>query len=166
MAWPRAFTLALLTPLACNSEPDTITSSTQDASTTASATTGTSSTSGTTAEPTTTGSQTTAPDACASRPAGDWAACKKGSLTDNTLCGFEGGVGSITCLVPSSGDANVCGILDCVDDCDCFAPPSSGDAVPFCEMVGDSKTCVLYCLNGQQCPDGMECVSAYCYWPD
>ena len=172
MAWPRAITLALFTLLACNSEPDTTTSSTQDASssTTLATTTTTTTTgsTGTTAEPTTTGSQTTAADGCASHPAGDWVACQKGGLTDKTLCGFEEGssAGTVTCLSPSSGSFNVCGIRDCVDDCDCFAAPSSGDAIPSCEMVGGSKACVLYCLNGQQCPDGMECVSAYCYWPD
>jgi len=171
MAWPRAITLALFTLLACNSEPDTTTSSTQDAST-AIATTGstsdTTTTTGTTAEPTTTGSQTTAPDGCASHPAGDWAACQKGGLTDKTLCGFDeaSSVGTVTCLSPSSGSFNVCGIRDCVDNCDCFAAPTSGDAIPACEMVGGSKACVLYCLNGQQCPDGMECVGGYCYWPD
>ena len=168
MAWPRAITLALFTLLACNSEPDTTTSSTQEAgSSTAIATTTTTGAS-TTAEPTTTGGQTTTADGCASHPAGDWTACKKGSLTDKTLCGFDEGssAGTVTCLIPSGGDFNVCGIRDCVDDCDCFTPPSSGDAIPACEMVGDSKACVLYCLNGQQCPDGMECVSAYCYWPD
>lgn len=170
MAWPRPITLALLTLVACNSEPDSTTTSTQDSSGTAAATTTgtTGAIAGTTAEPTTTGSQTTAVDDCASHPPGDWAACRKGGLTDKTLCGFEEGAsnGTVTCLSPSSGNFNVCGIRDCVDDCDCFTPPTSGNAIPACEMVGGSKACVLYCLNGQQCPDGMECVSAYCYWPD
>jgi len=112
--------------------------------------------------------QTTTADGCASHPAGDWAACQKGGLTDKTLCGFDEGAsaGTVTCLSPSSGSFNVCGIRDCVENCDCFAAPTSGDAIPSCEMVGGSKACVLYCLNGQQCPDAMECVGGYCYWPD
>jgi hypothetical protein len=78
------------------------------------------------------------------------------------------GNGTITCLSPQSGGFNVCGIRDCVDDCDCFAAPLTGDAVPSCRVVfGDNgKACVLYCANGQTCPDGMECSSGYCYWPD
>ncbi|HEY0136851.1 MAG TPA: hypothetical protein VGB85_22370 [Nannocystis sp.] len=169
MAWPRAITLALLSLVGCTSEPDAPT--TQDTSSSTGVTTGstgaTGTTTGTTGEPT---SGTTAADGCASHPPGDWAACQKGGLTDNSLCGWmEGsGNGMITCLSPQSGSFNVCGIRDCVDDCDCFAAPLTGDAVPSCRVVfgGGGTACVLYCANGQTCPDGMECSSGYCYWPN
>lgn len=119
----------------------------------------------TTGEPATTGA--TSPDACPSRPAGDWNACKSGGLTDNKLCGGDGGA-AVSCLSPASGSFNVCGIEGCVDACDCFAPPATGDAVVYCApILGDGGTaCALYCAGGQTCPDGMQCQAGYCYWPD
>lgn len=104
---------------------------------------------------------------CPDRPAGSWNACKKGGLVDNKLCGGDGGA-AITCLSPSSGSFNVCGLEACADDCDCFAPPASGDAVVFCAPLlgGGGKACALYCAGGQTCPDGMQCQGGYCYWPD
>ena len=170
MARPRALLLALLALAACNSEPDAPTTdadTTADTSTTAAGTSSTSTTSASTsaADPTT-GGQTTAPEACTRHPSGDWAACRKGGLTDADLCGWSGDVGQVSCLSPLIGGYNVCGIRDCVDDCDCFTGPTTGTAIPLCQMVGASKACVLYCLNGQLCPDGMDCVSGYCYWPD
>ncbi len=173
MAWSRAKVL-LLTLTACSGE-------TVDS---ASATQGTGNGTGTTAAVDTTadsssGEGTTAtteavtsgpPDECADHPAGDWAACRVNNKTDNTLCGYQanGHPGEINCLSPQSGDYNVCGVGDCVADCDCFAPPGSGDAVPLClPLFADGgKACVLYCANGQTCPDGMECVAGTCYWPN
>ena len=172
MARPRALLLALfpiLTLAACPTEPDTTTATTDTSTSTAATST---STATSTAEPTTTttdlttGGQTTTPDVCTSHPSGDWAACRKGGLTDAALCGWSGDVGQVSCLSPLIGGYNVCGIRDCVDDCDCFTGPITGTAIPLCQMVGASKACVLYCLNGQLCPDGMDCVSGYCYWPD
>lgn len=106
-------------------------------------------------------------DVCPERPAGDWNACKSGGLVDNKLCGGDGGA-AISCLIPASGSFNVCGIEGCDDDCDCFAPPASGDAVVFCAPLlgGGGKACALYCAGGQTCPDGMQCQAGYCYWPD
>lgn len=110
-------------------------------------------------------------DECASRPGGGWNACKADGQTDNDLCGFtaaSGGSGKVTCLTPTSGAYNSCGVFDCVDDCDCYAPPSTGTAFPVCKEVfaNGGKGCVLWCVNGQTCPDGMACVSGTCYWPN
>ncbi len=109
-------------------------------------------------------------DTCPSRPGGDWNACFVDGSIDNDLCEFaaNGGAGEALCLSPSSGGFNVCGIRDCVDDCDCFAPPATGTAIPVCsEVFGDGgRGCVLYCVNSQICPDGMQCVAGTCYWPN
>ncbi len=109
-------------------------------------------------------------DDCDDRPGGEWNACSKDGNTQNSLCNWVmgPGEGSITCLVPASGGYNVCGISQCADDCDCFAPPVTGTALVKCKAVfaDGGKACVLYCLNGQICPDGMECVGGTCYWPN
>jgi len=119
-----------------------------------------------TAEDTTAGIVDTCPD----RPGGDWNACFVDGKIDNDLCNFTmgPGPGSPLCLSPASGGFNVCGIRDCVDDCDCFAPPTTGTAIPICSEVfaNGGRACVLYCVNGQICPDGMECGSGTCYWPN
>lgn len=134
--------------------------------------TGSAPTSATTAATTTAAEGTTAgvDDMCPSRPGGDWNACFVDGSIDNDLCGFaaNGGAGSALCLSPMSGGFNVCGIRDCVDDCDCFAPPATGTAIPVCsEVFGDGgRGCVLYCVNDQICPDGMQCVAGTCYWPN
>ncbi len=165
MAWPRALLSVLPLLAACAGEPDNTTTSATSSGTTAISSTGGSTGSSSTGEPTTSEPTT---DGCASHPPGDWVACRQGGLTDTGMCGFEAGqsAGEVACLVPSGGGFNVCGIRECVDDCDCFTAPTTGTAIPSCEKVGSKNACVLYCLNGQQCPDGMECVSAYCYWPD
>lgn len=124
---------------------------------------------GTTAPTTTQGSDDGAIDVCEGRPGGDWNACKKDGNTQNSLCDWTmGGAGTLSCLVPASGGYNVCGINHCEDDCDCFAPPLTGTALATCTPVfaNGGKACVLYCVNGQTCPDGMTCVSGTCYWPD
>jgi hypothetical protein len=111
----------------------------------------------------------TGADVCASRPAGGWNDCAPNGMIDNDLCGYvaNGAAGEVSCLSPTNGPYGVCGIRDCVDDCDCWAPPATGDAIATCTVVfgGGGKGCVLYCVNGQTCPDGMECVSGTCYWP-
>ncbi len=176
MAWPRSLFLTLLLALpACPGATDGSSTSQADTSatttaTTAAQTTGTP-TDSSSGEPVTTGGTgDTGQDACNNRPSGDWNACRDGSGINNSLCGFvdNGGDGTLTCLSPQSGNFNVCGIRDCVDDCDCWAPPKTGDAPAVCTPVfGDGgKACILYCLNGQKCPDGMMCNSTTCYWPD
>ncbi len=167
----RSLSLSLLALLACTSEPgDTTTdaaASTPDTADTADASSG-----GSTDEPTSgtaVGSSGVA-DECANRPSGAYNSCLNNGLTDNKLCGWtsDGGPATVTCLSPQSGNFNVCGLRDCVDDCDCFAPPTTGTAIAGCRAIfGDGgKACVLYCLNGQVCPDGMECSGGTCYWPD
>lgn len=113
------------------------------------------------------GSGTGVDDGCMSHAAGDWNACKDGLLTMNSLCMWQanGGNGDVTCLQPSSGGGNVCSVVGCVDVCDCYAPPATGNAVPVCAPVlADGNACVLNCAGGQTCPDGMGCKSGYCYW--
>jgi hypothetical protein len=167
LACARAVSLSLLVLLACTSESNDTT--TDDA--TAAADTSAASPSSSTAEPTsgTVGSSGVA-DECPNRPTGAYNSCLNNGLTDNKLCGWtsDGGPTTVTCLSPQSGDFNVCGLRDCVDDCDCFAPPTTGTAIAGCRAVfGDGgKACVLYCLNGQVCPDGMQCSGGTCYWPD
>ncbi|MBA3546397.1 MAG: hypothetical protein H0T76_07945 [Nannocystis sp.] len=168
----RSVSLASLLALAaCPGESNDDTGG-ATASTTANA-----SSSSTAAEPTsstaaadTTDTTTAAADACPDRPSGAYNACESNGFTDNKLCGWtsDGGPQSVTCLSPQSGGFNICGLRDCVDDCDCFAPPTTGTAIPGCQAIfGDGgKACVLYCLNGQLCPDGMECAGGYCYWPN
>jgi len=163
LATARAFSLAFLALLACASESDGTT--TDAADTTAANTTAASST-GTTAATTTAGVD----DECPNRPAGAYNSCEDNGLTNNKLCGWtdDGGPTNITCLGPSGGTFNVCGLSECVDDCDCFAPPTTGTAIAGCRQAfaDGGKACLLYCANGQICPDGMECFSGTCYWPD
>ncbi len=169
MARARSFSLAsLLALLACTSETSDDTGASAGASTSTTSAT-------TTAEPTSTtatATTTAAADECPGRPSGAYNACEDANgLTNNKLCGWtaDGGPQSVTCLGPQSGGFNVCALDDCVDDCDCFAPPTTGTAIAGCRAVyGDGgKACVLYCLNGQVCPDGMQCLPdyGYCYWP-
>lgn len=108
-------------------------------------------------------------DMCPNRPGGDWNPCFVDGKIDNDNCEWTmGEAGTPLCLSPTTGAFNVCGIKDCVDDCDCFAAPKTGDAIPYCDEVftNGGRGCVLWCANGQTCPDGMECVSGTCYWPN
>ena len=168
LAWARSVSLSLLALVASTSEPD---DTTTDAAAASTAEQTTASPDTTAAEPTSSTAATTAVDECPNRPSGAYNQCRTGnSLPDNTKCGWtsDGGPTSVTCLSPQSGDFNVCGLRDCVDDCDCFAPPTTGTAIAGCrEVFGNGgKACVLYCLNGQICPDGMQCASGTCYWPN
>lgn len=167
LVWPRSLSLSLLALLACTSESNDATDATGTADTT------TASSGSSNAEPTssTAVGSTGVADECPNRPSGAYNSClNDNGLTDNKLCGWtsDGGPTTVTCLSPQSGAFNVCGLRDCVDDCDCFAPPTTGTAIAGCRAIfGDGgKACVLYCLNGQVCPDGMECSGGTCYWPD
>jgi len=170
----RSFTLAsLLALVACPGQSDDDTDATNASPGTSTATSAGTATTGPTSS-TAAESSSTAPidDQCPNRPTGAYNACEKNGITDNKLCGWtaDGGAQSLTCLGPQSGGYNVCALDDCVDDCDCFAPPTTGTAIAGCRAVygnGD-KACVLYCLNGQVCPDGMQCLPdyGYCYWPN
>lgn len=172
MAWPRSLLLLVALLPACSGGSDGTTTADASASTSATdvASTGsdTSDATGSSGQPTTTTNATddTVLDECNGRPGGGWNSCQDNSSN----CGFvdNGGQGTLTCLTPQSGNFSVCGIRDCVDDCDCWAPPKTGAAPAVCTPIfGDGgKACVLYCVNGQKCPDGMECASGTCYWPD
>src|SRR5690606_9081290 len=115
----------------------------------------TSTTTTTTSEMTTTAA-TTSDGECDGYAAGGWNQCQMGNVVDNKACGWEegSGAGMLLCLSPTSGGLNVCGIRDCVDVCDCFAPPSTGTAVPVCAPIfgNGGKGCALYCAGGQTCP--------------
>ena len=111
------------------------------------------------------------PNLCETNAIGEWNACKKGPLIDNSKCNWEDdgvSAGEITCISPSSGGGNVCSIEQCEDACDCFAQPLTGTAPVVCAPVlnDNVKGCVLDCGSDQICPDGMECFSGYCYWPN
>lgn len=114
---------------------------------------------------------TVLPNNCENNAIGEWNACKKGPLTDNSKCNWTDNdmtAGEITCVSPSSGGGNVCSIKACENECDCFAPPTSGTAPVVCAPIlsGGVKGCVLNCSGSVTCPDGMECLSGYCYWPN
>lgn len=103
---------------------------------------------------------------------GEWNACigPDGS-TDNLLCNYMGdpdGTGFLTCLSSATIEGgNICTIRDCVDVCDCFAPPATGTAPVVCApiLADGASACGLACDEGQACPDGMECGSGLCFWP-
>jgi hypothetical protein len=103
---------------------------------------------------------------------GEWNACQdEMGMTDNMLCnwvGMGGTQGFIGCLTSSKmKGANVCFISDCIDACDCFAPPATGTAEVVCDEIleGGGTGCALSCANGLVCPDGMECYTNLCFWP-
>lgn len=173
MVLARAVSLSLLVLLACTSETSDSTTTTASTTTTTTADPSSGAASDTTAGPVTTTTDdatTTIADECPSRPAGAYNSCEKNGFTDNKLCGWtnDGGPQGITCLTPQSGGFNICALTDCVDDCDCFTHPTTGTAIAGCREVfgGGGKACVLYCLNGQVCPDGMGCSGGLCYWPN
>jgi hypothetical protein len=167
----RSLALVLALSLAaCPSDPGPETQGGSSGGSTAAdgSTGGTGSTGEATTSPTTSGA-TSGDATCPARPTGQWAACEKNGVVDKSVCGWtdSGQNGELTCLSPASGGGyNVCAIKGCVDDCDCFAAPASGDAVVFCAELGGGgeKACTLYCAGGQTCPDGMSCQGGYCFW--
>ena len=101
---------------------------------------------------------------------GEFNACiDKGGGIDNTLCNWIGDpdfTGMVSCLTSSKVEgANVCMISGCEDECDCFAPPPTGDAPVVCADIleGGGFACALSCAAGETCPDGMECLSGLCF---
>ncbi len=111
-------------------------------------------------------------NACNPVVPGTWNPCiDESGNVDNTQCMWMGtgeSQGFIGCLTSSRMEgANVCMISDCIDVCDCFAPPSTGTAEVICEdiLAGGGKACALSCADGQTCPDGMICSSGLCFWP-
>ncbi len=103
---------------------------------------------------------------------GEFARCLDAQgMSDTTLCHWMGGGTSLlppNCITAALVEGgSVCSIPDCEDRCDCFAPPATGTATVECleNVVADHKTCVLYCGDGELCPDGMACSYNICVWP-
>ncbi len=114
-------------------------------------------------------SSTGNPNACDPPVIGEYNACvDENGGTDNTQCNYMGtgaSVGTVGCLNGPTEGSNVCMIRDCVDDCDCFNAPPSGDAPSVCRetLKGGGTACVLACDAGQTCPDGMTCDGGICF---
>lgn len=108
-------------------------------------------------------------NACDPPVIGEYNACvDENGGTDNTQCNYMGtgaSVGTVGCLNGPTEGSNVCMIRDCVDDCDCFSPPATGDAPSVCRetLKGGGTACVLACDEGQTCPDGMTCDGGLCF---
>jgi hypothetical protein len=167
--------LAAAAVVACGDDGESTTaptSGTTEATATATSTATDTDTATTDASSSTTDDSTTGvPNMCDVNAIGEWNACKKGALTDNSLCNWmDNGVssGEIRCLLPAGGGGSLCSIEACENECDCFAPPATGTAIVQCAPVlGDgTKACVLNCAGDVTCPDGMECISGYCYLPN
>jgi hypothetical protein len=122
-------------------------------------------TSDTTGDPSSDGSTGTV--SCESYAAGDWAPCRDGEGFDLTQCNWspDTGEGTLSCLTTNADpQASVCMIEGCVDVCDCFAPPSTGNATVLCgPLNATTNACALGCGQGQTCPDDMECIQGVCY---
>jgi len=166
-----AVALSLLLP-ACGDDGVATDSTTNPTAETA-APTGTSTTDDSTTETATDTEETSStglPNLCEVNAIGEWNACKKGALTDNSKCNWMASTtnGSVTCVRPSSGGGNICSIEACEDECDCYAPPATGTAPVVCAPILNDgvRGCVLDCAGDVTCPDGMECMSGYCYWPN
>lgn len=100
---------------------------------------------------------------------GEWNRCWTGASYDGSLCNWTGDPAGphASCLVAALVEnGSVCAIEGCVDRCDCFAPPSTGTATVECMegIIQDDTACVLYCGDGQTCPDGMVCGYQICVW--
>ncbi len=114
-------------------------------------------------------SSTGEPIACDPPVAGEWNSCfDENSNPTPKLCNWMGtgkSVGFVGCLTGPTEGSNVCMIRDCVDACDCFNPPETGDAPVECREVleGGGTACVLNCGDGQTCPDGMTCDNGICW---
>ena len=84
-------------------------------------------------------------------PAGQWEACATGIAS----CGN----GFACATTFATGYTGFC-TETCMQDSDCSDPPS-GDATVSCPMVGGgggmTRRCEYRCMNGETCPDGMEC---------
>lgn len=114
-------------------------------------------------------SSTGNPIACDPPVVGEYNACfdENGNSTP-VLCNYMGtgaSVGTVGCLSGQTEGSNVCMIRDCVEDCDCFNPPATGNAPSVCRetLKGGGTACVLACDEGQICPDEMTCDGGLCF---
>lgn len=108
-------------------------------------------------------------NACDPPVVGEYNSCvDENGGTDNTQCNYLGSgasVGTLGCLNGPTEGSNVCMIRDCVEDCDCFSAPATGDAPSVCRetLKGGGTACVLACDEGQTCPDEMTCDGGLCF---
>lgn len=95
----------------------------------------------------------------------------EGGKIDNKLCKWmgDGEHGFITCLNAAGLEgASTCSLVNCEQDCDCFAAPATGTARSVCRLMATDKgdnACILDCSAGATCPDGMACDNDTCFWP-
>lgn len=146
--------ISLLLLAACPSgDPaDTVATAT-DSATSPMGTTEVSTTSATTSEPEP--EPETFGSACGEPLAGQWGDCINGNAQ---ACGNEEASSlANSTMNPAWGTC----ILSCEDRCDCWAAPEGSGAQPECAPVlpGGALACVLDCSDGEQCPDGMNCVA-------
>ncbi len=130
--------------------------STTDGGSTAGSASGGPTTSGTTDSDT----GTTGPS-CPSIPEGEYGVC----TTEMWFCPHEG-----FCLQDEMNTFGVCS-RGCVDTCNCWGKPATGDAVPACNTElsnGPNGICVLDCSGGRSCATGMICdpTLSICAFPD
>ncbi len=64
--------------------------------------------------------------------------CRDNDVCDPLICNNFTGFCTSPCRAP--------------EDC---PPPATGNATPTCSMT--TTTCVLSCIDGEMCPDGMTC---------
>lgn len=108
-------------------------------------------------------------NACDPPVVGEYNACfDENGNSMPVLCNYMGtgaSVGTVGCLSGQTEGSNVCMIRDCVDDCDCFNPPATGNAPSVCRetLKGGGTACVLACDEGQTCPDEMTCDGGLCF---
>lgn len=91
---------------------------------------------------------------------GDWGGCLDGlgGFDADGLCGAPGSAICAAFAWPIEGTS--CSVQNCATECDCPAPPMSGDAVVTCGSLpgtDGAPDCYLSCENGETCPDGMAC---------
>ena len=71
------------------------------------------------------------------------------------------------CVVRSEGTTVVCSFEGCELTEDCTTPPPGGNATVRCSQADedDEGECLLFCNEGETCPDGMACVNGQiCMW--
>ena len=110
-------------------------------------------------------------DACEDRPGGQYANCMGADPAagspqfDVSVCGS----GDAVCVTdrPQKPSAGVCSFGTCESECECPAPPETGDATPTCGPIipeGEPQ-CYLDCSQGQLCPNDMFCWGGFvCAW--
>ena len=71
------------------------------------------------------------------------------------------------CVVRAEGTRVVCSYQDCEETEDCTTPPPGGNPTVRCSQADEDEggECLMFCNEGEACPDGMECVNnQICMW--